>query len=68
MAFKRYRDAMIFYIFIFIISLELTLRQELYENDFPHYDGNLFESTILKVLEEKDFTDIDRHRCYFFLE
>ena len=42
---------MIFCLFVFIISLEPTLREQLDENNFRHYYGSFFESTILKVLD-----------------
>ena len=43
---------MIFCLFIFIIPLEPTLREQLDENDFRHYYVNFFENTILKVLDQ----------------
>ena len=42
---------MIFYVFILIFCLELTVRAQLDENEFHHYYGILFESTILKLLD-----------------
>ena len=42
---------MIFYVFILIFCLELTVREQLDENEFHHYYGILFESTILKLLD-----------------
>ena len=49
--FKQYEDAMIFCVFIFTFCLEPTGKEELDENDFCHYFGNFFESTILKLLD-----------------
>ena len=45
--FKQNEDAMIFCVFIFIFCLETTVREQLDENNFHHYYGNFFESTIL---------------------
>ena len=42
---------MIFCISIFIFCLEPTVSEQLDENDFHHYYGIFFESTILKVLD-----------------
>ena len=42
---------MILFVFIFIFCLEPTVRDQLYENDFCHYYGIFFESTILKLLD-----------------
>ena len=40
---------MIFRVFILIFCLELTVREQLDQNDFRHYYGNFPESTILKL-------------------
>ena len=58
--FKQNEDAMIFCVFIFIFCLETTVREQLDENDFHHYYGNFFESTILKLLDHSfvHFTDM----------
>ena len=42
---------MIFWVFIFIFCLEPTVREQLDKNDFCHYYGNFFESTVLKLLD-----------------
>ena len=42
---------MIFCISIFIFCLEPKVTEQLDENDFHHYYGIFFESTILKVLD-----------------
>ena len=42
---------MIFCVFIFIFSLEPTVREQPDENDFHRYYSIFFESTILKVLD-----------------
>ena len=49
--FKRYEDTMIFWVFIFIFCWEPTVREQLNKNDFCHYYGNFFESTVLKLLD-----------------
>ena len=56
---------MIFCVLIFIFSLEPTVREQLDENDFRHYYGNFFESTILKLPDhnyvQSSFATITRH-------
>ena len=56
---------MIFCIFIFILCLEPTVTEQLNENDFRHYNGIFFESTILKLLDhsyfQSSFATITRH-------
>ena len=42
---------MIFCVFIFIFRLEPTVREQLDENNFRHYYGIFFESTILNLLD-----------------
>ena len=49
LTFKLCEDAMIFFVLIFTFRLEPTVREQLDENDFRHYYGNFFESTILKL-------------------
>ena len=50
LTFKRYEDAMIFCVFIFIFCLEPTEREQLDENDFRHYYGNFSEAPFWKYL------------------
>ena len=47
LTFKGCDDAMILCVLIFIFCLEPTLREQLDENNFRHYYGIFFESTIL---------------------
>ena len=58
---------MIFCVFIFIFCLEPTVREQLDENDFRHYYGIFFESTILELLDhsysQSSFATITRHFC-----
>ena len=58
-------DAMKFCVLIFIFCLEPTVREQLDENDFRHYYGIFFESTILKLLDhsyvQSCFATIRRH-------
>ena len=65
LAFTWYEDAMIFRVFILIFCLELTVREQLDQNDFRHYYGNFLESTILKLPDhsyvENSFATITRH-------
>ena len=42
---------MIFCVFTFIFRLEPTVRKQLDENNFRHYYGIFFESTILNLLD-----------------
>ena len=42
---------MIFCVFIFVFCLKPLVREQLDENDFRHYYGMFFESTILKLLD-----------------
>ena len=51
LTFKGYEDAMIFFVSIFIFCLEPMVREGLDENDFRHYYGIFFESTIPKLLD-----------------
>ena len=48
---KSYDEAMIFCVSIFIFCLERTVSEQLDENDFRHYYGIFFESTIPKLLD-----------------
>ena len=50
LTFKEYEDTMIFCVSIFNFCLEPTVREQLDENDFCHYYGIFFESTIAKLL------------------
>ena len=43
---------MIFCVSIFVFCLEPTVREQLDENDFRHCYGIIFESTILKLLDQ----------------
>ena len=56
---------MVFYVLIFMFCLEPTLREQLDENDFHHYYGIFFESTILKLLDhsyvQSSFAAITSH-------
>ena len=56
---------MLFCVLIFIFSLEPTVKEQLDENDFRHYYGNYFGSTILKLPDhsyiESSFAAIMRH-------
>ena len=56
---------MIFCVLIFIFSLEPTVREQLDENDFRHYYGNFFESTILKLPDhsyvQSSFATVTKH-------
>ena len=65
LTFKRYEDAMIFCVLICILSLEPTLREQLDENDFRHYYGIFFKSTLLKLPDhsyaQSSFAAITRH-------
>ena len=42
---------MIFCVFNFIFRLEPTVREQLDEDNFRHYHGLFFESTILNLLD-----------------
>ena len=56
---------MIFCVLICILSLEPTLREQLDENDFRHYYGIFFRSTLLKLPDhsyaQSSFAAITRH-------
>ena len=58
---------MIFCVSIFIFCLELTVREQLDEDDFRRYDRFFFYSTIPKLLDQlhnyaqSSFTTITRH-------
>ena len=57
---------MIFCVFIFIFSLEPTVREQPDENDFHRYYSIFFESTILKVLDHSYFqSSLARIRRHF---
>ena len=65
LTFKRFEDVMIFCVVIFIFCLEPTVKEQLDENDFRHYYGIFFVSTILKLLDhsfvQSSFAAITRH-------
>ena len=56
---------MIFWVFIFFSCLEPTVEKQLYENDFRHYYGDFFESTILKLPDhnyvQSSFATVSRY-------
>ena len=65
LTFKGYEDAIIFCVSILIFWLEPTLTEQVNENDFPHYYGIFFESSILKLLDhsyiQSSFATITKH-------
>ena len=66
--FKRYKDGMIFCVFIFIFCLETTVREQLDESDFRHYYGNFLKvpfwnyliTAMFKVLSQQHLKDTSR--------
>ena len=65
LTFIGYEDAIIFCVSILIFWLEPTLTEQVNENDFPHYYGIFFESSILKLLDhsyiQSSFATITKH-------